>query len=156
MRIRRNVSFDQSSTDQENCAHRQQSASAAHRLAECRGAAAVSRPHQSLPEFDSGRRGKQDHRDLDDAVRDHELGKTARQAVLRYKKVTALPVMAQPNAGQPKLVNMKVVYNETPSQMVAGVAPLLGAGAAIIGGCCGSTPDHIRAFRQAMDELSKA
>ena len=46
----------------------------------------------------------------------------AREAVERYRHVTALPVMAQPNAGQPKLVNMKVVYDETPEQMVAGVA----------------------------------
>jgi 5-methyltetrahydrofolate--homocysteine methyltransferase len=46
---------------------------------------------------------------------------------------------------------MKVVYNETPDEMVRGVVPLLEAGASIIGGCCGSTPDHIRAFRAAMD-----
>ncbi len=75
----------------------------------------------------------------------------AREAVRRYRKVTGLPVMAQPNAGQPKLVNLKVVYDETPEQMVAGVAPLLEAGANIIGGCCGSTPDHIREFRKAID-----
>ena len=77
----------------------------------------------------------------------------ARQAVLRYKKVTELPVMAQPNAGQPKLVEMKVVYDETPEQMVKGVAPLLEAGVNILGACCGSSPDHIRAFRGAMDEF---
>jgi 5-methyltetrahydrofolate--homocysteine methyltransferase len=77
----------------------------------------------------------------------------ARQAVLRYHGVTDLPIMAQPNAGQPKLVDMKVVYDETPAQMVAGVVPLLQAGAAILGGCCGSTPDHIRAFREAMDRF---
>jgi len=75
----------------------------------------------------------------------------ARQAVERYRKVTSLPLMVQPNAGQPKLVNMKVVYDETPEQMVVGVGPLLDAGANIIGGCCGSTPDHIRAFRLSMD-----
>jgi 5-methyltetrahydrofolate--homocysteine methyltransferase len=72
-------------------------------------------------------------------------------AVERYRKASRLPVMVQPNAGQPKLVNMKVVYDETPEQMVRGVAPLLAAGANIIGACCGSNPDHIRAFRQAMD-----
>jgi 5-methyltetrahydrofolate--homocysteine methyltransferase len=77
----------------------------------------------------------------------------ARQAVLRYLQATDLPIMAQPNAGQPKLVDMKVVYDETPAQMVAGVVPLLEAGASIIGGCCGSTPDHIRAFREAMDQF---
>src|SRR5450432_786408 len=75
----------------------------------------------------------------------------ARQAVGRYRQVTALPVMVQPNAGQPKLVNLKVVYDESPERMVKGVAPLLEAGANIIGACCGSTPEHIRAFRQAMD-----
>jgi 5-methyltetrahydrofolate--homocysteine methyltransferase len=76
----------------------------------------------------------------------------ARQAVLRYRRVTDLPVMAQPNAGQPKLVEMKVVYDETPQQMVRGVVPLLQAGVNILGACCGSSPDHIRAFRGAMDE----
>ena len=75
----------------------------------------------------------------------------ARQAVLRYRKVTGLPVMVQPNAGQPKLVAMKVIYDETPEQMVQGVAPLVQAGANIIGACCGSTPEHIRALREALD-----
>jgi len=75
----------------------------------------------------------------------------ARDAVLRYRDVTSLPLMAQPNAGQPKLVNMKVLYDETPEQMVIGVGPLLDAGARIIGACCGSTPEHIRAFRQSLD-----
>jgi 5-methyltetrahydrofolate--homocysteine methyltransferase len=76
----------------------------------------------------------------------------ARQALERYQRVTDLPVMVQPNAGQPKLVNMKVIYDETPQQMVRGVPALLDAGVNILGACCGSTPDHIRAFRQAMDE----
>jgi 5-methyltetrahydrofolate--homocysteine methyltransferase len=79
----------------------------------------------------------------------------AKEAVERYRSATALPVMAQPNAGQPKLVNMKVVYDETPEEMVKGVKPLLEAGANIIGGCCGSTPDHIRAFRGAVDAYLK-
>jgi 5-methyltetrahydrofolate--homocysteine methyltransferase len=77
----------------------------------------------------------------------------AMQAVTRYKSVTSLPVMAQPNAGKPKLVNMKVVYDETPEQMVKGLTPLLNAGANIVGSCCGSTPDHTRAFRKVMDEF---
>jgi len=74
------------------------------------------------------------------------------EAVRRYKAVTGLPVMAQPNAGQPKLVDMKVCYDETPEEMVKGVVPLLDAGVNILGACCGSTPDHIRAFRKAMDQ----
>lgn len=79
----------------------------------------------------------------------------ARVAVKRYRAVTDLPVMVQPNAGQPQLVNMKVTYDETPEQMVTGVGPLLQAGANIVGACCGSTPDHIRAFRKEMDEFLK-
>lgn len=75
----------------------------------------------------------------------------AGQAVVRYRQTTRRPIMVQPNAGQPRLVNMKVTYDETPDQMVAGVVPLLDAGASIIGACCGSTPDHIRAFRRAID-----
>jgi len=47
--------------------------------------------------------------------------------------VSALPVMAQPNAGQPKLVDMKVVYDETPEQMARGVERLLAAGVSILG-----------------------
>ena len=80
----------------------------------------------------------------------------ARQAIERYRAVTTLPTMAQPNAGLPRLVNMQVVYDETPDEMVRGVIPLLEAGASIVGGCCGSTPDHIRAFRAAMDHYQKA
>ncbi len=79
----------------------------------------------------------------------------AREAVARYRKVTDLPLMAQPNAGQPKLVNMKVIYDEAPDKMSVGVKPLLEAGANIVGACCGSTPDHIRAFRNEMDEYRK-
>ena len=77
----------------------------------------------------------------------------ARDAVERYRNVTSLPVMVQPNAGKPQLINMKVVYDETPEQMVKGLIPLLKAGANIVGSCCGSTPEHIRAFRKVMDEF---
>jgi 5-methyltetrahydrofolate--homocysteine methyltransferase len=79
----------------------------------------------------------------------------ANEAIARYKEATNLPVMAQPNAGQPKLIDMKVVYDETPEQMVKGVLPLIESGTNILGACCGSTPDHIRAFRGAMDGYLK-
>jgi 5-methyltetrahydrofolate--homocysteine methyltransferase len=80
----------------------------------------------------------------------------ARVAVERYKKVTDLPIMVQPNAGKPRLENMKIIYDQTPAQMAMGLAPLLEAGANIVGACCGSAPDHIRAFRTIMDELLKS
>ena len=77
--------------------------------------------------------------------------KFAADIVRRYIKTSGLPVMAQPNAGQPVLVNMQVQYNETPEEMSAGLPGLLAAGARIVGGCCGSTPDHIRMFRKILD-----
>jgi 5-methyltetrahydrofolate--homocysteine methyltransferase len=76
----------------------------------------------------------------------------ATDVVRRYRSVSGLPVMAQPNAGQPVLEDFKVVYHETPEQMARDLPGLLRAGAAIVGGCCGSTPAHIRRFRQILDE----
>ncbi len=75
----------------------------------------------------------------------------AREAVRRYRSRSPLPVMAQPNAGQPRLENMQVVYDETPEEMARGLPALLDAGANIAGACCGSTPEHIRAFRRGLD-----
>jgi 5-methyltetrahydrofolate--homocysteine methyltransferase len=77
----------------------------------------------------------------------------ARTAVERYKSATSLPVMVQPNAGKPRLVNMKVVYDETPEQMACDMTPLLESGANVVGSCCGSTPEHTRAFRKVLNEF---
>lgn len=71
----------------------------------------------------------------------------------RYRSACGLPVMAQPNAGQPVLENLEVLYKETPEQMAAGLPALVRAGARIVGGCCGSTPAHIRRFREALGSL---
>ncbi len=79
--------------------------------------------------------------------------KTAASIVRRYRSISGLPTMAQPNAGQPVLEKMKVIYKETPEEMVQGLPALLDAGARIVGGCCGSTPDHIMLFRQTLDRL---
>jgi len=75
----------------------------------------------------------------------------AADVVRRYRSVSGLPVMAQPNAGQPELLDFQVIYRETPEQMAAALPDLLSAGAAIVGGCCGSTPAHIRLFRRIID-----
>lgn len=77
----------------------------------------------------------------------------AREAAVRYRAVTKRPIMLQPNAGRPELVDMKVVYHQTPAEMASGVLPLLECGASIVGACCGSTPEHIRAFRGMVDRF---
>ena len=78
----------------------------------------------------------------------------AARAVHAYRRVSDLPTMAQPNAGIPELVNMKAVYRQTPEDMVSELPDLLDAGANIVGGCCGSTPDHLRRFRELLDRMN--
>jgi 5-methyltetrahydrofolate--homocysteine methyltransferase len=75
----------------------------------------------------------------------------AAEIVRRYRAVCDLPVMAQPNAGAPVLEDMKVVYRQSPEEMGSDLPALLAAGPRIVGGCCGSTPAHIRRFRQILD-----
>lgn len=55
-----------------------------------------------------------------------------------------IPVMIQANAGVPELIDGKTVFRESPEMMASFVPELIKAGANIIGGCCGTTPDHIR------------
>jgi 5-methyltetrahydrofolate--homocysteine methyltransferase len=71
-----------------------------------------------------------------------------------YREHCALPMMVQPNAGQPVLENLKAVYKQTPADMARDVPEVLAAGVAIVGSCCGSTPDHTRAIRQQVDAFS--
>ncbi len=60
------------------------------------------------------------------------------------------PIMAMANAGRPVVENGKTVFKETPADMAAKVPALVEAGASIIGGCCGTSPAHIQAMRQAI------
>jgi len=65
-----------------------------------------------------------------------------------------LPVMVQPNAGVPELVEGRTVFPMSPEEVAAYVKPIVGAGARVIGGCCGTTPAHIRAIRGAVEEAA--
>jgi methionine synthase I (cobalamin-dependent) len=61
-------------------------------------------------------------------------------------------MMAYPNAGMPQLdENHQTVYTQTPTEMASYVPTLIDTGAYLIGGCCGTTPAHIKAFREAID-----
>ncbi|MGM0491801.1 MAG: homocysteine S-methyltransferase family protein [Armatimonadota bacterium] len=66
---------------------------------------------------------------------------------------TDLPLWAKPNAGMPQLVDGDTVFTQSPEETAAHFAELAGAGARIIGGCCGTTPEHIRALVEARDEM---
>jgi 5-methyltetrahydrofolate--homocysteine methyltransferase len=63
------------------------------------------------------------------------------------------PLIVQPNAGQPDLVAGEIVYGLTPQAMAAKVSDLVTAGANIIGGCCGTTPEHIRLIAEQVHLL---
>jgi 5-methyltetrahydrofolate--homocysteine methyltransferase len=75
----------------------------------------------------------------------------AESVISEYRETADCFTMAQPNAGLPVLENFKAVYKQTPQDMVATLDNLLKAGVNIVGGCCGSTPDHIRAIREKVD-----
>jgi 5-methyltetrahydrofolate--homocysteine methyltransferase len=75
----------------------------------------------------------------------------AANIVRRYRNACDLPVMAQPNAGAPVLEGMKVLYKQSPEEMAGELPALLAAGPRIVGACCGSTPAHIRRFREILD-----
>jgi 5-methyltetrahydrofolate--homocysteine methyltransferase len=62
-----------------------------------------------------------------------------------------LPLVFQANAGLPETVDGRLVYHETPEQMAAQVPALLELGVAIVGGCCGTTPEHVRAIRRSAE-----
>lgn len=61
-------------------------------------------------------------------------------------------IVAKANCGIPEYVNGKIVYNGTPELMARYVELAMDAGARIIGGCCGTSPEHIKAMRAAMDK----
>ena len=63
----------------------------------------------------------------------------------------AVPVIIQPNAGSPADDAGELKYPATPRDMAALVPTLRSAGASILGGCCGTTPEHLAAMRQALD-----
>ncbi len=76
--------------------------------------------------------------------------------VRALREGTALPLLARPNAGLPELRAGEVCYPESPETMAAHVAALVEAGASIIGGCCGSSPDHVRAIAAEVKRLRLA
>lgn len=63
-----------------------------------------------------------------------------------YQKATRLPLLVEPNAGLPELINGQTIYRETPAKMAEFVHPFLRLGVRLIGACCGSTPAHLQAM----------
>lgn len=69
----------------------------------------------------------------------------------RLHAATALPVWIKPNAGLPEMVEGRVVYRTTPEEFAGYVPALVNAGATYIGGCCGTSPEFIRAAKAILE-----
>ncbi len=65
-----------------------------------------------------------------------------------FLESTTVPIAIQPNAGLPVKKDGRLVYPDAPEPFATAVAPLAGLGIRLIGGCCGTTPEHIRALRR--------
>ena len=74
--------------------------------------------------------------------------------VKELAQATTLPISVQPNAGLPILRDGKTIFPLSPAEMAAWVPKLAEAGASIIGGCCGTTTEHIRAIKEAAQGLT--
>ena len=71
-------------------------------------------------------------------------------AIERVRAVTSLPLAAQPNAGIPRSVEGRNIYLCSPEYMASYARKFVAAGVRIVGGCCGTTPDHIRVMKAAL------
>ncbi len=80
---------------------------------------------------------------------------TVLTAIEQMRAATTLPLAAMPNAGLPRSVEGRNIYLVSPEHMASFARKAIAAGVQIVGGCCGTTPNHIRAMRsaiRAMDE----
>jgi 5-methyltetrahydrofolate--homocysteine methyltransferase len=68
-----------------------------------------------------------------------------------FVRHTDLPLLIQSNAGLPEMKGGELVYGETPEFMADKARELVALGVSIIGGCCGTTPEHIAALRRMLD-----
>jgi methionine synthase I (cobalamin-dependent)/5,10-methylenetetrahydrofolate reductase len=75
---------------------------------------------------------------------------TVLTAIEAMRPATTLPIAAMPNAGLPRAVEGRNIYLCSPEYMASFARKAIAAGAQIVGGCCGTTPNHIRAMRSAM------
>lgn len=72
------------------------------------------------------------------------------EPIAKMAEYAAIPLLAKPNAGMPELIDGQTVFNVEPEEFAEVGKKLVEEGAAIIGGCCGTTPEHIRALKEAV------
>lgn len=75
------------------------------------------------------------------------------QVVAAMKEYANVPIVAKPNAGLPVLIQNETVFSLGPQEFAAQAKKLVEAGASMVGGCCGTTPEHINLLKKAVSEL---
>ena len=74
--------------------------------------------------------------------------------VKKYLEYSSLPIILKPNAGLPRMVGDKTVYDVSPKEFVDAIKPLVKDGVSLVGGCCGTTPEYIKALVDSTRDLS--
>lgn len=75
------------------------------------------------------------------------------EIVALMKEYAQVPIIAKPNAGLPKLVNNETVFSMGSEEFAEEMVKLVEAGASIVGGCCGTTPSHIKALKEKIKNI---
>jgi homocysteine S-methyltransferase len=101
-----------------------------------------------------------------DAVKDQDVDvigmncsvgpKAMLDALEELKTLTRLPISVQPNAGLPQRIGGRNIYMTSPEYMAEYAKRFIQTGAAVVGGCCGTNPEHIKAIRRAVHALQPA
>jgi 5-methyltetrahydrofolate--homocysteine methyltransferase len=73
----------------------------------------------------------------------------------QFKEISNLPIVIQSNAGMPEVINSDLCYPETADFFKEKTPEMIDRGVSVIGGCCGTTPDHIRAIKMVVDSWRK-
>ena len=75
------------------------------------------------------------------------------ELIRKMKPYAEIPLVAKPNAGMPKLLDGKTVFDLGPDEFGRRTAEMVRAGASIVGGCCGTSPEHIAALHEALKDI---
>jgi 5-methyltetrahydrofolate--homocysteine methyltransferase len=76
------------------------------------------------------------------------------EIIAEMRKYTRSPLIAHPNAGLPRLEGDSTIFDQKPDVMASYVPDLIKSGAQIVGGCCGTTPDYIKAMAEQIKQLN--
>jgi 5-methyltetrahydrofolate--homocysteine methyltransferase len=75
------------------------------------------------------------------------------ELIREMTNLTSFPLSVKPNAGQPRLEGGMTVYNQTPEEFASDIGEMINLGVKIVGGCCGTSPIHIKQLKLLINAL---